>query len=71
MGAGPNSLSVSHSVIGETDWGFEETARLQFPMQAAGVVEAKLTHGTEGHCMCVCVWGGMSACTWGVLGTSY
>ncbi len=44
------SQSVSH--LGNR-WGLWETARLQFPMQAAGVVEALLTLMGQG----MCVWG--------------
>ena len=58
------SQSVSH--LGNR-WGLWETARLQFPVLAAGVVEAMLTLVGQRE---VCL-GGRGACTWGALGTSH
>lgn len=46
------SPAVSQSVIWESG-GLWETARLQFPMQAAGVVEAKLTLLGQRSCVFV------------------
>lgn len=60
----PVRQSVSHLGNGRRS---RDTARLQFPVQAAGVVEAMFT--LLGHKSSM--FGGRGASTWGSLGTSH
>ncbi len=60
------SLLVSQVSHWGNQWGLWETVRLQFPSQAAGVVEAMLTLMGQKSSL-----GGRGASTWGALGTSH